>query len=666
MGFYRLIKPDWAKPTLDNGEPNPKFVEQLDGPDVLEGCEYTDEELAAFNQRGYNVYFFPNHPSRNVYAEGVRHLSGKHIDVFNFVFVDMDLKDKIYKSKDAFLETLAKFPIKPSLVVNSGNGVHAYWSVKDLTRDAYVVTQLALMKALKTDESVFTVMQLMRLPGYMNTKVHKGYIQANVIEELSSSETYSIADFAPVIEALDEASITRGQNHLNKLDGKLKIDIPDEVNLEELPDSFINFMLDPQNIAVYKVFTSPKEVFGDRSKADLSLANTLFKAGFDRKEALAILSNSQKALSKGPHRFSYAQTTVDKVYIEKHNEKFRTVGQQLRMGESEKNLGELVNGTWYMDTNVLGEPWRKKELLGIIAGTGVGKTTVTLLTIRDMIKNNPDKDDVYVFITLEMAEAEIIKRWVKLVGADSALADRLYVIGNEEENGDPRNIGLQEIYSYCKDIMKMTGKKIGAVAVDHIGIISKHIDTKKFPNFGIKSEVNSGYGDIRTLSLNSMAKQLKPLIKMLDTYMLVLTQTTKEKQGAGDMPLGVDAAYGISDYENIMDRIITIWQPLARVQNQISTRFLAYQYVKIRNKHINDKIQTYEPKLLTFDLNTGDLRLTTTEEYSEFQKYLPMAQEIRDNLSKKKGGTGYSIHVTLDSLNKVRASLGIVSNGSGG
>jgi hypothetical protein len=306
-------------------------------------------------------------------------------------------------------------------------------------------------------------------------------------------------------------------------------------------------------------------------------------------------------------------------------------------------------------------------LLGLIAGTGVGKTTLTLIAIRDMILNNPQNDDVYVFITLEMSEAEIIKRWIKLVGEHSPLADRLYVIGNEDpETGDPRNIGLQEIHAYGKDIMRLTGKKIGAMAIDHIGIISKHINTKKFPNFGISSEVNAGYGDIKTLSLNSIAKQLKPLCKMLDTFIIVLTQTTKDKQAAGDVPLGVNAAYGISDYENIMDRIITIWQPLMRVQSQLKTRFLAYQYVKIRNKSDKDKIQILEPKILTFDLSKGDLRLTTLEEFQEFQRYSQLAQEARENESKKKGGVGYSIHMSPDSLNKVRASLGIVPGGSNG
>lgn len=659
MSFYRLIKPDWAKPSLANGEKNPHFIEEVKGLDVIEGYDYALDFLTKRNQEGYNVYFFPNHPAKNVYAEGVKHLSGKHIETFNFVFVDMDLKDGIYKTKDAFLETLTMFPLKPSLVVNSGNGVHAYWRVEDLTRDMYVITQLALINHFKTDDSIYTVLQLMRLPGFFNTKRHKDYSKAEVLESYSSNLTYKLADFPSDIYNLPEATVIRGQNHINKLDGKIKIDIPDNANLDELPDKFIDFIQDPRNLPVYNLYHSPKETYGDRSGADMKLANILFKADFNKKEALAVLSNTQKALSKGPHRFSYAQGTVDKVYVDRS--KYKTVGEKLRTGVNEKNLGLPVRGTYYMDTSVLGNPWRKKEVLGLIAGPGVGKTSVTLKWVKDCIENNPENDDVYLFITLEMPEADIIQRWIKLVGETSPLADRLYVIGNEDDKGDPRNIGLQEIYEIATDIKKTTGKQIGILAIDHIGILAKHIDTRKKYTFGIQSEINAGWSDIRTLSLNSIATQMKPLAKMLDTFLIVQTQTTKEK-GIGDLPIDKDGAYGISQYENIMDRIITIWQPLMRVQNQTKTRILAWQYVKIRNKHETDKIQTHEPKLLTFELSSGDLRLTTQDEYLEFQKLLPDAQRIREDLTKKKSINGYSIHINLDGILKARASLGLVGS----
>ena len=145
---------------------------------------------------------------------------------------------------------------------------------------------------------------------------------------------------------------------------------------------------------------------------------------------------------------------------------------------------------------------------------------------------------------------------------------------------------------------------------------------------------------------------------MLDTHIVVLTQTTKEK-GAGDLPIDKDGAYGISNYENIMDRIITIWQPLKLVQHLTKCKFLAWQYVKIRSKHQDDKIQTNEPKLLTFDITTGDLKVTTHEEYQEFMRLYPTTTEMRDAMIKKKGGVGYSIHIGSETLNRVNSVLGI-------
>lgn len=661
MSFYRLIKPDWAKPKLANGEANPKFVREFQGPDVREGAGFTPEYLREMNQLGYNIYFFPNHPSKDVYAEGAIWLAGRMIDTFNYVFVDMDLKDGIYKTKEEFLDVVSRFPLKPTMVVNSGNGIHVYWQMKDLTRDAFVITNLALINHFKTDESVFTVLQLMRLPGYFNTKKHDNFVPAEILKDFSSEKVYSISDMPQEIYNMPQEAVLRGQRHLDKLDGKLTMDLPALDTIDELPDRFLEWIKDPKNKPAYSMFYTPAEGGRDRSSADMSLANVLFKAQFNRKEALAVISNTQKALSKGANRFSYAESTVNKVYLEKFSTKFRTVGELLTSPTAMKNLGQAMRGTWYFDTSVLGYPWRKKEVMGLIAGPGVGKTTVVLKWIKDCIENNPDNDDIHVFFSLEMPAAAIAERWRRLVGDNSPLSNRLYVVGNEDEGGNPRNIGLQEIHEDCEELKKCTGKALGMIAIDHIGILSKHIDTRKKHTFGILSETEGGWGEVRPLSLNSLATQTKVLAKMLDAFVIVLTQTTKEK-GVGDRPIDKDGAYGISQYENIMDRIITIWQPLMRVQNQTKTRFLAWQYVKIREKHKEDKIQTHEPKLLTFDLDTGDLKITTQDEYAEFTRLLPAAIQIQEDLSKKKMGSGYSIHVNLDKVAEAVKNL----NNSGG
>jgi hypothetical protein len=498
----------------------------------------------------------------------------------------------------------------------------------------------------------------------MNTKDPDNYKLAHVKNELSSNSLYRLDQFPVELwSALDGKDKARGQQHIDRIEGRITINTADFIeNIDELPESFLEFISNPKNSSAKNLWLNPKgPPHNDRSKSDLSLTNILFKNGFNRKEAFKILSNSQKALTHA-NRTQYAEYTVDKVYSEKLS-KFKTVAQYNNTIDGDKHLGALVNPSKEFDAEVLGNLWRKRELTGLIAGTGVGKTTVTLRWFRDAIKNNSHNDDIYVFFSLEMAAGEIVDRWNKLVGKDSDLAHRLYVIGAENEKFEPRTIGLQEILEDCQELRQYTGKNIGMLAIDHVGIISKHIDIRKKHTFSIDSEQGSGFGNIRTLSLNTLCNQLKVLNKMLDTHIIVLTQTTKEK-GSGDLPIDKDGAYGISNYENIMDRIITIWQPLKRVQEMTPIRFLAWQYVKIRNKSVDDKLQEGQPRLMTYDLISGDFRNSTPEEYIEFQRLFPVTIERREAMIKKKGGVGYSIHIPAETLSKLKTSLGLATSGA--
>lgn len=653
MQFYRLVKPIWAQPVLANGEPNPKFLRAIEGPNTIEGCGFTKELLAEKNQLGYNVYFFPNHPSRDVYAEGVKHLNGRNIDTFNFVFLDMDLKDGIYETKEAFLSELTKFSLKPTMVVDSGNGIHAYWRMSDLDRSSYVLTQLALIKKFNTDDSVWTVLQLMRVPAFFNTKNPDNFVQARILEEYSSGAIYQFGDFPKELFDLDQNTKKKAENHIARLEGRLEIDLGKDANVDELPDSFLTLI--EENKEAERMFRDPKS-FGDRSAVDMKLANLLFTKGINIRDAVLVISNTQKALEKGASRKEYAQLTVSKVYSDRPKHKFKSVSEYLR-DEKSKIAEPQIFGPHYIDYGVLGEPWRRKELLGIIGGAGGGKTAMALNLIKDVINNNPHNDDVYVFFSLEMSKGQIIKRWLKLVGENSPLADRLYVIDTQDDRGMPSPIGLQEIYEYCTEIRQVTGRHLGAFVIDHFHIISSHINIHKKPNFGIKSEQNTGYGDIQNLSLNGLATQLKALVKSLDSFGIILTQTTKEK-GTGDLPIGKDGAYGASQFEWIVDRIVTIWQPLMRVQHMSSKHFLAFQYAKIREKHPQDKIKEYDPKLLTYDMQSGNLRTTSVEEYQEFVALLPHANEAREAMTKKKP-SAYSIQLNLSGIEESLERVGV-------
>jgi hypothetical protein len=137
------------------------------------------EEIVRLNQDGYNVYFVVN-TSRVVDKEsgvGSNYSSDNHIVASDLCFVDFDLKDKAYSSKQEFIELgLPKLSHTPHVVVDSGNGIHAYWQVKSWSlksekdRDLFKNIQQRLIKLLNTDKSGCNPSRIMRLPGTYNVK----------------------------------------------------------------------------------------------------------------------------------------------------------------------------------------------------------------------------------------------------------------------------------------------------------------------------------------------------------------------------------------------------------------------------------------------------------------------------------------------------------------
>ena len=539
-----------------------------------------------------------------------------------------------------------EFELDPTMVIDSGNGVHVYWKVDELDRDSYIKLQLRLIRHFKTDESVWTVMQLMRLPGSLNTKDKDNFKNANVVFE--TGKTYKTEDFE-ILKPITTDDLRKAESHMNKLDGKVQVNLAADVNLDELPDAFIDIMID--NPAIHELFNNPSS-YGDRSAADMKLINYLYSNSITKRDAICVAANTQKALSKGNHRFDYAQATVDKAYVDRTKNHFPSVGEMLKMGGS-KAIRDLVNGPSFFDCLHFG--WAKKQVLGLVAGSGVGKTAVSLKIFKDMIENNSDNDDLFVFFSLEMPAEEIVERWVTLSGNNTNLHNRLVVIANEDINGEPRNIGLQEIYEYCSDIKKATGKEIGSVAIDHVGIISHHIDTRKKYTFGINNEQDAGWQDIKNLSINNICTQMKTLAKMLNTFVIVLTQTTKEK-GIGYRPIEKDAAYGVSQYENIVDYMIGLWQPTMLVANECPTKFLGWQYCKIRNKHKSDPMSTNQYRTLVYELDSGDIRIPSSTEQDVFGEMIKLQFEAAKN-KEKNTETSYTRSISIEELNKIDQKL---------
>lgn len=626
---FKLLKPDWGKPLLNDGTPNPGFIKEIRGENTLEG-DYSDEFLQQKNEEGYNIYFFPNYPTD--LPEGVKYARGEHIDNFELVFVDMDLKDGVHKSKEEFISILEKLPLPPSIVVDSGHGVHAYWRVEFLTRDDFVYTQLRLIQFLKTDDSIWTVKQVMRLPGYKNTKRHGDFVDCIQLEGFQDNQ-YTLAQLNAMLPPITEENEKRATRHLNKMDG-----LEDDIDLEEVDDSIPEKFLEAikKSSSLRELWANPKGYQGDRSSADMKLANELFNFDFDKSEAFRILYNTEKARSKDPnHRQSYAFSTVDKVYKDRPKYYEKSVAEYMSDPSSKIALSKEVHGPGHLDCQV--DKWRRGQVLGLVMGTGVGKTTLSLDIIYHILNNNPKGR--FVFFSLEMSKQDIIHKWSRRTGNDPKLAARFHVVDNMAENGDLRHIGLQEIFWITKDIRKATGDEVIGICIDHMGEVANTIDITRKPNFNAKGDQEGGWDAIRSLGYQNLCSKVKDIAKALDVFIIMQSQTRREFDKAGDVPLNKTAAFGASNFEKMVYWLMTAWQPLLRIYDETDLRVTSWQYAKLRNNNLRDQVKLEDPRLLTFDPENGGYRKATEEEMNEFNALKGKA-DVKRHAAEKNNGDG--------------------------
>lgn len=629
MTYFRLIKPNWAKPKFKkevDGKteylPNPDFKKEISGPDVLGDEAFDEDYVRGKNEEGYNVYFFPNHPSNP--PKG-RPFAGKDIDVFNCVFLDMDLKDGVYKSKEEFFCILAEFPLIPTITMDSGNGIHAYWYMSDLTLETFVNINLRLIQKFKTDHSIFTALQLMRYPGSINTKSFDNFKQTEIPVDLSCDQIYTVDRINDVLPEITDDNQKRLSRHINALRGIVDTSMFEGVAPDELPEKFIKEM--KFNKEVSNVFNDPINTCGDRSKADMKLANMLWSLDYDRDEALQVMLNTQKSRSRDD-RMTYAHNTLDKVYTDRARFTVPNAADYLKSQEGKEPAGRAVNGPEFWDC--LKNPWRTTQVLGMIGGSGTGKTSTTLQVFKSLVERNPTSTDIYVFFSLEMPINEIIERWSDLTSGRPEFMNRLYVISNEDADGKARHIGLQEVYWYSRDLQKSTGKKIGAIAIDHLSIMSRHINTQKQPIFNaFGGGVESVRGDNVVLSREMMVSKFKEIAKALDIFVILQSQTTKDKDGGGDLPLGKNAAYGISQFEWYCDYILTFWRPIKRVQDRTNLLAMAWQYAKIRHQHKEDSVKETTHYILGFNQIDGSFYKFSDAESEMIKQLIVEANGLR-------------------------------------
>jgi hypothetical protein len=588
MTVYRLIAPQWV---LDKN-PNKKRV--------LEG-QFTDDQIAQYNSEGYNIYYLPNHPI--TYTNGVT-VDGSHIGAFNYVFCDMDIKDGAYASKEDFLEVVGAVDIPPTKIVDSGHGVHVYWKVSDLDAKSYLRFQRRLLRLFRTDEAVGQLFQLMRYPGTINTKREDNQVECVLLYESDISYTSEQLDsLLPPITLADEAYCIQ---HYDKTNG---LNQDNNAISDVLPPRFGKLLSD--NHEVKELWAGHAD---DRSKNDFRLGHLMFSNGFTKDEALSVLVNSAKALQRAPiHRKSYAENIVNKIWTFELAEDKEKLELSYSVKDILKRSGDTLKGIPFrchkrIDNTANG--FRLGQVVGLVAGSGVGKTAMALNMFRWFAQENPDYHSF--FVPLEQPANEIADRWKSMCGNDTSLHDKVHVISNYDDDGNFRHLSFDEIKDYIEKFQKVTGNKVGCVVIDHIGALKKKNSNDE------------------NQDLMAICHQMKAFAVQTNTLLVMQSQTSREKAGIGDLELNKDAAYGTATFEWYCDFLITMWQPLKRCHMEQSCPLVtAFKYCKIRKKSKADITQEDVCYYMSFDSETEQMKDMTQDEITSFNYFISRATNKR-------------------------------------
>jgi len=290
----------------------------------------------------------------------------------------------------------------------------------------------------------------------------------------------------------------------------------------------------------------------------------------------------------------------------------RSLGDMKRDGSVTGQIDptKFVKGPKKIDCLV--RPWHRGDMTGILAGSGVGKTSFSLYLLKNILLNNPT--GIVAFVSLEMTAAEIAEKWEKMTEDCPEICERFYIIENYDEQGKSKELTVNMVKFELNKIKEVIGEKMIAYVLDHLHEVSISGALKDY---------------------NPVCRELKNMSVELDAHGFILSQTTKGK-GTGDVPVPKDGCFGTSRYENLMTNIITIFQPLLRVQREADLPILGWQYAKVRYKNKGDKIRENMNYLLYFDYDTENLRELDRNEKADFAMYYEKVLDLRQNEEKFK------------------------------
>lgn len=140
--------------------------------------EYEDEPVGDALKRGA-WYFVPNELGEARNKAG--HLRDKrNVIGFNAFFLDFDAG-----SKEEQMQTIRTMPLRPTAIVESGRGYHAYFAIEDgskINATIWSAVQSQMARTHGADKAVRDPARLMRLPGSWHTKNGSELKEVTIVE----------------------------------------------------------------------------------------------------------------------------------------------------------------------------------------------------------------------------------------------------------------------------------------------------------------------------------------------------------------------------------------------------------------------------------------------------------------------------------------------------
>lgn len=134
------------------------------------------------NGKGWGIFHTPNT------FEGQRR--AENLVSINYWFVDIDGGDKA-----EHLKRLQAAILRPSVVVETKNGLHAYWEAKKAGIKRFLEIEERLIWQFKADPQVKDLPRLLRMPGFYHHKAEPFLVKIVEARDMAYSETEMLFAF---------------------------------------------------------------------------------------------------------------------------------------------------------------------------------------------------------------------------------------------------------------------------------------------------------------------------------------------------------------------------------------------------------------------------------------------------------------------------------------